>query len=237
MASPQIENGYTRIANELLDKLCSYRIPGEEWLVLATVIRKTYGFKKITDAISFTQFEKSTLMKRSNVVRAIRGLVSKKILRSIKSDTGATTTYSIEKDYDKWVGVIPRERGSIKSDTKSSINFVEKVVSKAIHTKDNIQKKERKHIGVVDFSQYNHLKDQSFNNMFNEFLSMRKAIRKPATPFAQRLILRDLQKVDISTAISMLEQSVKNSWQGVFGISKTYNSSTQPKGGAYGTKL
>ena len=49
---PQIENGYTRIANEILDTLCMFSIPGECMQVLNCILRKTYGYQKKEDRIS-----------------------------------------------------------------------------------------------------------------------------------------------------------------------------------------
>jgi phage replication O-like protein O len=64
MNSPQLENGYTRIANELLDALIRYRIPGEERQVLDVIIRKTYAYGKKEDRISLSQFHDMTRIKK-----------------------------------------------------------------------------------------------------------------------------------------------------------------------------
>ena len=56
MANPQRENGHVDIANEIMDKLCRYRIPGEVRQVMDTVFRKTYGWNKKADRISLSQF-------------------------------------------------------------------------------------------------------------------------------------------------------------------------------------
>src|SRR3990167_9144794 len=52
--TPQLEDGYIRIANEIVDKLISYRISGEEWQILLVVLRKTYGFHKKEDHTSIS---------------------------------------------------------------------------------------------------------------------------------------------------------------------------------------
>jgi len=46
MKSPQTENGYIKIANELWDALTGIRIPGEVRQVLDYIFRKTYGYNK-----------------------------------------------------------------------------------------------------------------------------------------------------------------------------------------------
>jgi len=41
MANPQIEDGYTRIANEILENLIAFDLSGQEVRVALFVIRKT----------------------------------------------------------------------------------------------------------------------------------------------------------------------------------------------------
>ena len=67
MAEPQKENGYTPIANEIMDALCRIRIPGEERQVLDCIFRKTYGWNKCEDSISLTQFMEMTGLKKPAV--------------------------------------------------------------------------------------------------------------------------------------------------------------------------
>lgn len=46
MANPQCENGFTKIANELMEALAKIRIPGEARQVLDVIFRQTYGWNK-----------------------------------------------------------------------------------------------------------------------------------------------------------------------------------------------
>ena len=88
-----------------------------------------------------------------------------------------------------------------------------------VTVKDKVKVKETvKDNGKPQESPHKLLLDPSFNTVFNEYLDMRKSIRKPATDRAKQLILKDLEKYGISTAKAMLEQSIKNSWQGVFEL-------------------
>ena len=82
MNSPQLENGYLKLASELVDALASYRIPGEQMQVLWVIIRKTYGYNKKEDKISNSQFCELTGLKKPAVCRAINGLVDKKVVIS-----------------------------------------------------------------------------------------------------------------------------------------------------------
>ena len=102
MANPQIEEGYVKIANELQEAFCRTRIPGEERQVLDVIIRKTYGWNKCEDAISLSQFVSMTGINKPCVIRAIRGLLSKKIIQVIKKDNEPVKLYKFNKDYHQW---------------------------------------------------------------------------------------------------------------------------------------
>ncbi len=97
MANPQIENGYTKIANELLDALSRTPMRGELWRVIMFVIRKTYGFNKVCDRISLSQFELGTGMDRRNLRRALKEAGVNKTL--LKTENG----YKLNKNYNQWL--------------------------------------------------------------------------------------------------------------------------------------
>src|SRR3990167_6916485 len=79
VANPQLTDGYLKIANPIISALQKIRISGEEWQILLVVLRQTYGYNKKEDAISLGQFSKYTGIKRPNIARAIKKLLSKKI--------------------------------------------------------------------------------------------------------------------------------------------------------------
>lgn len=71
-----------------------------------------------------------------------------------------------------------------------------------------------------DISQFEYLKNNTFLTTFNDYLIMRQKIRKPATEKAKELALKELHKHDLETATAMLEQSIFNSWQGIFPLKR-----------------
>jgi len=140
MASPQIENGYTKIANEILDALCGIRIGGEARQVIDTIIRKTYGFSKKEDYISLSQFCAITRMRRPDVCRAINKAVLMNIVKVIsKKATGQTNKYSINKDFETWKPLAKKLRGVAKKQIIIS-KKANKPVAKKQHTKERLKK-------------------------------------------------------------------------------------------------
>lgn len=97
---PKIEDGYTKIANEIMDALCRYRIPGEQRQCLDFILRKTYGFNKKEDRISNGQFCKATGLKKPSVCRALKGLIDKNIVS--KKVNNYIPSYCFNKHYKKW---------------------------------------------------------------------------------------------------------------------------------------
>ena len=129
MASPQLENGFTRIAHEILEHLCWPGINGSELRLIIFVIRKTYGYGKKQDKISLSQFQKGLLIKRANVCRSIRSLVAKRILHKTNN------IYKFNKNWEEWV--VAKRIHSSQKDNGVVAKRLPKVVAKRIHTKDS----------------------------------------------------------------------------------------------------
>jgi phage replication O-like protein O len=129
MASPQLEDGYTRISNEILEALARIRISGEEWQVFCVILRKTWGWNKKMDVISISQFTQATGLGRGGVSRALNKLLQKRAI--LKKETLIGVTYGVQTDYRKWVPVPKKERGS---------NIGSKGSSKLRDTKETLTK-------------------------------------------------------------------------------------------------
>lgn len=52
MANPQIENGYTAVANEILDNLYKFSLNGTELKVISCIFRYTFGFHRKSHKLS-----------------------------------------------------------------------------------------------------------------------------------------------------------------------------------------
>lgn len=122
MANPQREDGHIDIANEIVDKLCQYRIPGQEWQILWVVLRKTWGWvvkdkngnyvrarngnilKKKKDRIPFSQFSKSTGIPRTKCHSLLESLINKNIVEKSVPHKGDRKfiTYGFQKNYEEW---------------------------------------------------------------------------------------------------------------------------------------
>ena len=92
----QVENGHVKIATELLEFLCSFRIPGAERQVFDAIMRKTWGWRKKADRISNSQLIVLTGMSKANVSRALRLLIEHQLVNSQDNNL------SINKNCNDW---------------------------------------------------------------------------------------------------------------------------------------
>lgn len=100
MDNPQVENGHTDIANELMEQFAKLHLSGNEWMLLMVVLRKTWGWHKKEDSISLSQFQKSTGLSRPAVSKSLSKLVAKSVLVANKQNF--IVVYSVNKHYSDW---------------------------------------------------------------------------------------------------------------------------------------
>jgi len=115
MADVQIENGFTKIASELIDAFnyVSTRLTGYEHAMLGVIIRKTYGFldrrtgsSKKTDWISHSKFEELGNIPYKHVDRTRKLLLDKNMI------IVEGRNYGIQKDWSLWK--VPVKKGKYK---------------------------------------------------------------------------------------------------------------------------
>lgn len=75
-----LDDGYTRLANELLDAVMCSGLPETELCILMAVWRKTYGYNKKMDWISNEQLEEMIQKHHTHCSTAKNSLIRKKVL-------------------------------------------------------------------------------------------------------------------------------------------------------------
>lgn len=103
MASPQKENGYTSIANELLEQIYRRRFSASQLKILLLVIRFTYGFNRRTATLSNTFIAAGTGMHEITVSKEVGTLLRDNVLKLHKKPTFHNSrVIGINKDYEGW---------------------------------------------------------------------------------------------------------------------------------------
>lgn len=143
MASPQIEDGYTRIANETMDALARGCPGNGECQLLMAIMRKTYGWNKKEDAISVSQLGDITGLSRRMVIYGLQNLEAKKMVviirrkgRGVKNEIN---TISFQKNHALWVVQEKSEqyRKALKSRKESYRKSCDLVVQEIVSSARN----------------------------------------------------------------------------------------------------
>lgn len=185
MASPQIENGFLKLANEIVEALARTNLSAYQSRVLWVIFRKTYGFGKKEDWISNSQIVELTGLHKAHISRTVRDLADRNIVTKRGNKIG------FQKDYQQWRelpkgvtchhelpgGVTPLPKGVTKV-TKGGTH------NKRYFTKDIERDSQKPNPGIKDFLVY---WDQAFREktgkdyFFNEGKegSLTKKMLKP----------------------------------------------------------
>lgn len=78
--NPQLQDGYTKIANEILQILISADLTLLETKILLAIIRQTYGYNRKAAEISTRIFEKMTGIDRRNIQKTIARLLDNSVV-------------------------------------------------------------------------------------------------------------------------------------------------------------
>lgn len=96
---------------------------------------------------------------------------------------------------------------------------------------NTVSKKERKPKSGYDVIICEYTKNDELKEAIYEFIKMRKMIKKPMTDRALKGIFNKLDKFGRSDGekIAILDQSIQNSWQGVYELKEPYQEPEQPQ--------
>lgn len=103
MADVQIENGYTKLANELQDAIQCFKFNLNEMKVMNGILRYTYGFSRKSHQMSLTFFMNYTNLTRSRVNDSLKSLEENNVIFVKKhGDSYKPNIYTFNKNYDTW---------------------------------------------------------------------------------------------------------------------------------------
>lgn len=138
MTTPQIEQGYTKIANEIVGYLARTYMSSYESQILWAIFSKTYGFNKKEDWVSNSQFVEITGMHKAHVSRTLKKLILRKIVTQLGNKI------AFQKDSRLWCKlpkqVTVTQIGTTVTQTGQKVTQMGFLLPKQADTKDNIQK-------------------------------------------------------------------------------------------------
>lgn len=133
------DNGYTRIANELLDALLAADLTKHQYKVALAIVRKTYGFNKSFDRITNSQIAELTNLPETRVSTAKNQLLDMRIITTEGRKIGPNKVLS------EWDTAALQNRETFPKTGKETFPETGKEHSpKQGYTKDTIQKTKEK---------------------------------------------------------------------------------------------
>ena len=97
---PEIDDGHTKIANELLDAIICHDFSKRQLKILLFIMRKTYGWNKSEDDISRSQITEATGLLSPHVTTSLQELQSLNVI--IVTNGKHAKRYKVNKYYDQW---------------------------------------------------------------------------------------------------------------------------------------
>ncbi len=103
MASPQKERGYTPIANELLEAICSAKFNSTQLKIALFILRYTYGFSRKEHKLSLNFISRGIGVSRRYVSHELKTLINADVVTVVSKHTDTEArVLSLNKNYEDW---------------------------------------------------------------------------------------------------------------------------------------
>lgn len=84
---PNENNGFTKVQNQIIERLTAAKLNGTEYSVVLCIIRRSWGYQRDSAQISLDQFAKACDRHRNHVAKALKMLSEKGIIARVKDPT------------------------------------------------------------------------------------------------------------------------------------------------------
>ncbi|HHA3782437.1 TPA: replication protein [Klebsiella pneumoniae] len=225
-----LDDGFTRIANELLEAVMRAGLSQHQLLVFMAVMRKTYGFNKKSDWVSNEQLSELTGILPHKCSAAKSVLVKRGILTQTGRVIGINKTVSEwsslpvkgkeKKPYLKKV-TLP-ESGKKSLPESGNAYYPNQVNTKDKHTKDNkdnINNPPKSPRAVSFDALAVQLPDWLSAEIWSSWVAYRRDLKKPIKSqqtVTQAINLLDRCRLNGYSPEEIINQSIANGWQGLF---------------------
>ncbi|EGC6083630.1 replication protein [Salmonella enterica] len=217
-----LDDGFTRIANEILEAVMHAGLSQHQLLVFMAVMRKTYGFNKKSDWVSNEQLSELTGILPHKCSSAKSALVK----RGILTQTGRVI--GINKTVSEWSSL--PVKGTEKKPYLEKVNLPESgngYYPNQVNTKDTITKdskdnsnKPPKPPRAVSFDASSvQLPDWLSSIIWSSWVEYRRDLKKPIKSqqtVTQAINLLDRCRLNGYTPEEIINRSIANGWQGLF---------------------
>ncbi|HBD0665324.1 TPA: replication protein [Escherichia coli] len=231
-----IDDGYTRFANELLEAIASADLTARQLKVMLAYVRKTYGFNKKTDRIADEQIAQLTGLSRQNVNKAKKELISMNCLFMDGNQIGVNrevSAWQFSKCLQVSNFVSKLETKSVSKLETLNVSKLETHKRHSLKTKENINKPpiSPKKVSQKFDPLETELPDWLSAETWLSWVTYRKEIgksikSKQSVTQAINVLCRSLEKG--YTPEEIINRSIASGWQGIFEP-KTPKGKSQPR--------
>lgn len=231
-----IDDGYTRFANELLEAIASADLTARQLKVMLAYVRKTYGFNKKTDRIADEQISQLTGLSRQNVNKAKKELISMNCLFMDGNQIGVNrevSAWQFSKCLQVSNFVSNLETKNVSKLETRNVSKLETHKRHSLKTKENINKPpiSPKKVSQKFDPLETELPDWLSAETWLSWVTYRKEIgksikSKQSVTQAINVLSRSLEKG--YTPEEIINQSIASGWQGIFEP-KTPKGKSQPR--------
>jgi phage replication O-like protein O len=102
LADVQLEHGYTKIANEILERMALTKLSPIQYRLIFVIWRYTYGFNRKEHSFSLNFLSEATQYDKRQLQRELVKLEQRKIILQ-KVQPGKPRIISFNKNYDEWL--------------------------------------------------------------------------------------------------------------------------------------
>jgi len=155
MANPQLEHGYTRIANEILEALAVTNLNGTQRRILDVIFRQTYGYQRKEHEISLNFLANATGIHKMQIQRELTALIDRKIITvASEASFNKSRVLAFNKNYKEWLNSeqLAKQLTGNENDNHTVSEIVNRTVSESANQK---KKKENIKENRANFSSYN----------------------------------------------------------------------------------
>lgn len=235
---PQTENGFTQIANDLIEQFARIRIPGEAMQVFWVMLRKIYGFHKKSDPIALSQIVAATGLSKIAVCKAVKKLIELNLIT--KKGNKIAAEYAINKHFDTWNPLpkkvtLPKKVMDITQ--KGNLPLPKKDTTKETITKETITKERKKEYPAKNCDASvktaksaskveipDKLNTPEFLEAWEEWQLYRKQKRQTLTPVSIKKQIEFLASIGVQDAVISINESIKNGYTGLFPVKQAARS-------------
>lgn len=231
-----IDDGYTRFANDLLEAIASADLTARQLKVMLAYVRKTYGFNKKTDRIADEQIAQLTGLSRQNVNKAKKELISMNCLFMDGNQIGVNgevSAWQFSKCLQVSNFVSKLETKNVSKLETLNVSKLETHKRHSLKTKENINKPpiSPKKVSQKFDPLETELPDWLSAETWLSWVTYRKEIgksikSKQSVTQAINVLSRSLEKG--YTPEEIINQSIASGWQGIFEP-KTPKGKSQPR--------